>query len=490
MKRWISFLLAVCLISSLLVLPASASETPEITVNRTTGAVSVELTGTAGAPATIKIEQGNTKFYLDSANLDDEGKYVFKTELPLDGDYVVTINVDGQIHTQPISTDAVANPDAAAAYAATQEFILKSVNQPQVASIGGEWAVLGLARAGKLVPKTYYDDYYDRVVSFVADHINDKGQLHRNKSTENARVILALTAICKDPTNVGGHNLLDGLTDMNYLKKQGINGPIWALIAFDSKGYEIPTAPNGAEQISRESLIDAILNEQHDDGGWSLSDNKAEPSMIDMTAMAVVALKPYYESNEQAKAAVDHAIEMLSAAQQADGGYQDVDGTCAESCAQVIVALATMGIDPHTDARFVKDGNSVVDALCAYAVEGGGFRHTMAGDRDGMASEQGLYALVAYFRFLNDQNTLFDMRDASVNVAPEKPVEPTEPETKPTEPSTKPTTPKPTDPKPNNNRPATGDESNATLYIAIMTVATAALVVCLSQTKKKKGSHD
>ncbi len=50
-------------------------------------------------------------------------------------------------------------------------------------------------------------------------------------------MILALTAIGKDPTNVGGHNLLKGLDSMSYINKQGINGPVFALIALDSHNY-------------------------------------------------------------------------------------------------------------------------------------------------------------------------------------------------------------------------------------------------------------
>ncbi len=60
-------------------------------------------------------------------------------------------------------------------------------------------------------------------------------------------MILALTAIGKDVTNVGGHNLLAGLDEMSYVTYQGINGPIWTLIALDSHDY----APQG--DVTRES---------------------------------------------------------------------------------------------------------------------------------------------------------------------------------------------------------------------------------------------
>lgn len=65
------------------------------------------------------------------------------------------------------------------------------------------------------------------------------------------------------------------------------------------------------------------------------------------------------------------------------------------------MALTALGIDPTADSRFVKSGVSVVDALCGFYVTGGGFRHLMADKTvDGMATEQGYYALAAYYRLL------------------------------------------------------------------------------------------
>lgn len=278
-----------------------------------------------------------------------------------------------------------------------------------VNSVGGEWAVIGLARSGREVPS----GYYDAVLSYVEENINDSEQLHRAKSTENSRVILALTALGYDVTNVNGHNLLKGLTSMAYLKKQGINGPIWALIAIDSGNYAIPEG-----DVTREGLVAYILSARLADGGWALSGTVSD---VDMTAMAIQALAPYYSTNAEVQAAVDKALALLSGVQLADGSFGSVDGSSSESCAQVIVALTALGIDPHTDIRFVKNGYSVVDALCGFYVEGGGFKHIAGGSLDGMSTEQGYYALAAYFRFLNGQAALYDMTDVEMTVAPVNP---------------------------------------------------------------------
>lgn len=69
---------------------------------------------------------------------------------------------------------------------------------------------------------------------------------------------------------------------------------------------------------------------------------------------------------------------------------------------QVLVALSTVGINAHKDSRFIKSGNSALDALCAFYV-GGGFAHMANGGANSMATEQAAYALCAYDRFLSGE---------------------------------------------------------------------------------------
>ena len=287
-------------------------------------------------------------------------------------------------------------------YKTTGDF-MATLGTPTVNHTGGEWMVIGLARSGRPVPAGYYDN----VVEYVKTMADANERLHPAKVTDNARVILGLTAIGKDVTNVGGHNLLKGLDNMAYVQKQGINGPIFTRIALDSHNY--PTMGD----VTREKLIQVILDAQLPGGGWNLSGENAD---TDMTAMAIQALAPYYKTNETVKAAVDKALEALSALQQGDGGFGSWGTVNSESCAQVIVALTALGIDPATDSRFVKNGNTVLDALAGFYVTGGGFKHTADGERNGMATEQSYYALAAYFRFANAQTSLYDMSDVTIQI--------------------------------------------------------------------------
>ena len=295
-------------------------------------------------------------------------------------------------------------PEAAhQAYERTGD-LLSAGNTPEVGSVGGEWMVIGLARSGRLS-----NEMAAAYIQNATEYVKGIGsnRLHNAKSTDNSRLILGLTSVGADVTDVGGYNLLTGLADMDFIKKQGNNGPIWALIAFDSGSYEIPSADDPNRTVTRETLIEEIVSQQCDDGGWGLMRNVSD---VDMTAMAIQSLAPYHES-ELVKEAVERGLAFLSEAQNANGSFESWGSETSESCAQVIVALSALGIDPEDDVRFIKNGFSVVDALCGFYVENGGFRHICDGALDGMATEQGYYALAAYFRFLNGKTSLYNMSD-------------------------------------------------------------------------------
>ncbi|ACT01337.1 S-layer homology domain-containing protein [Paenibacillus sp. JDR-2] len=299
----------------------------------------------------------------------------------------------------------------------TAAFLQKTVTDPVIASVGGEWTVLGLARSGMPVPDSYFAKYYSNVEQAVKEK---EGKLHSVKYTEYDRVILALTAIGRDIHNVAGYDLTKPLADYETVIKQGINGPIFALIALDSKGYSIPADPSVKTQTTKELLIDFILNREIAGGGWALGEKPTEADP-DITAMVLQALAPYYNANPTVKAAVERSITWLSKAQQADGGYASGGAVNSESSAQVVVALTALGIDPQTDSRFVKNGRNVLDALLGYSASGGGFYHVKSGgtgnggaqpgEVDLMATDQAFYALVAYDRFKSGNTRLYDMTD-------------------------------------------------------------------------------
>lgn len=299
----------------------------------------------------------------------------------------------------------------------TAAYLSASVLNPGVSSIGGEWAVIGLARNGGL-PADWAASYYTNLVRTLRD---TGGVLHRVKYSEYSRVVLALSSLGFDPTDVAGYDVLSPLGDFDQVCWQGVNGPIWALIALDSRGYDAPAAPEGKRQTTRDALVDAILESEIAGGGWALSDSVPD---VDLTAMALTSLAPYRDSRADVAAAVERGLSVLSSLQGENGGFGDAGSATSESCAQVVVALSALGIDPASGARFAKVGGSVLDALCAFAVPGGGFKHVADGEVNGMATEQGFYALVAYERLLSGKTSLFDMSDVASAVPPDVPPDP------------------------------------------------------------------
>ena len=299
-------------------------------------------------------------------------------------------------------------------YADTKKYIQKNVPAPVVASDRGEWAVLGLARAGVELSDAYIQAYYGKVVAYVQKNMGADGVLvdpesHNPTVTDNERIILALTAIGKDPANVGGKNLLAALQDRNIMQVTNtsdtdINGLVFGLLALNSGNY------------TQDSywLVQAILTQQNEDGSWSVSAEKKPDGDVDMTAMALQALAPYYNEGDDTtvNAAVDKALQWLSAK------YKGTGYTSAESCAQVVVALSALQLNANSDSSFVKtvDGapTSVLgDLLRYYLGEGQGFKHAASlKTADQKATEQALYAMAAYERYCRRTNALYDMTDA------------------------------------------------------------------------------
>ena len=300
-------------------------------------------------------------------------------------------------------------------YADTKKYIQNKVPAPVVAYDRGEWAVLGLARAGVELSDAYIQAYYDKVVAYVKANIGSDGILRKPDDkntpviTDNERIILALTAIGKDPANVGGKNLLTALQDRNIMQvtdtsDTDINGLVFGLLALNSGNY------------TQDSywLVQAILTQQNADGSWSASAETKPASDVDMTAMALQALAPYYNEggDTTVNTAVDKALQWLS------DKYKGKGYTSAESCAQVVVALSALQLNANSDSSFVKtvDGapTSVLgDLLRYYLGEGQGFKHAASlKTADQKATEQALYAMAAYERYCRRTNALYDMTDA------------------------------------------------------------------------------
>ena len=314
-------------------------------------------------------------------------------------------------------------------------------------STGTDWMALAMGRFGYYVGNEYvhmvddgtgYEDYLAALKTYIeTTYAANNGLLHRVKATEWHRAVVTIAALGGDPTNFGTYNgkpinlVADGSYN-NALSEgpgtQGINGWIWGLIAMDVGMYEVPSDA----KYTRDTFITEILKMQLTDGvngnkygGWVLG-GYGTKSDVDITAMAIQALAPYYNSdkvytyvNEISKQTVsktvrqcvDEALDVLGSMQKDSGGFSSWSSENSESIAQAIVALCSVGINPATDSRFVTpSGKTLLDGLLQFALSDGGFCHVANTGWNSMANDQATYALISYWRLENGFRSLYDMR--------------------------------------------------------------------------------
>ena len=309
------------------------------------------------------------------------------------------------IFTAAFQCSFAAQVTAEEAYSSTGKTIYENTvqNIAKESAYGSEWHILGLARSQYAGCDEIFEKYYEDVVKKIKD---SKGVLSKNKYTEYSRVIVAVKAIGRNPKNTGGFDVTAKLLEKENVVIQGLNGPIWALIALNTGGY----ADSSAEfKKTAKEYTAYILDAEKDGGGWSLNSSETNAD-ADITAMALTALAPYYKGDSKVRESADRAVLWLSENQNSDGTYSSWGTVNSESCAQVTVALTSLGIDPNKDERFIKNGKSVIDGLLGFYTDGG-FKHVSTGKLNAMATEQGYYALTAYFRFTGGKTSLYDMSD-------------------------------------------------------------------------------
>jgi hypothetical protein len=268
-------------------------------------------------------------------------------------------------------------------------YVEDNTPSPANASIGGEWALIGMLGAGT-ASDSVKQAYLNNLKTSLAQ-VN--GVLSERKYTEYSRVVIALNLLGEDAASFGGYNLVTPLTDKTAVQRQGINGTIFALIALNGGGY-------GTEAYKNE-LLSSILSEQGTDGIF----NYGGAPNADITAMALCALSPYSDRPE-VKSAIDKAVNGLSSMVD-DSGLILTDGIySSETISQAVIGLSAVGVDAEKDSRFVRGGVGLVSRLKGFAVNGG-YAHLSGGEVNPMASEQGLCAEGAYKLYTEGKGALY-----------------------------------------------------------------------------------
>ncbi|AHA06546.1 cell wall anchor protein [Bacillus toyonensis] len=264
--------------------------------------------------------------------------------------------------------------------AQVNEAISKTSEKMLQDGIESDWVALGLSRSGKNVPIEAQLNYVKAVTEKVEKRIN------RFSATDLARTIIMMNAMSADPKKVGGHNLVQKLYESD--KVNSVTGYTFALLAFDTNKYEIPVEA----KWNRVALVDAILNTQHTDGGWTYtsSGSKDSASSVDVTGMVLSALAPYQDRSD-VKPAVQKAVAYLYNEQLKNGGFSADGQENSNSTAQAIIGLSLVkDVDQN---RLHK----AVQSLLSYQLPNGEFKWLPSDQNgNGMATEQALLALVQF----------------------------------------------------------------------------------------------
>jgi len=304
----------------------------------------------------------------------------------------------------PASFSAAAADADLAAAKETAEQLTAWLNEETPLPADGEidsnadWIAFACARSGLRYGRVFI--YSSYASGAVASHFDEL------YLTDIARIALAVGACGGDASSVGGYDLTAEIALADFGSQTYTSGIVYPLLALGSLDY--------GQEEAKQQLLTILLAAQRPDGGFNYL-LKADPGNtysldgdLDSTAMALQALAAYAGTAE-VDAVISQALAFVKAGQKESGGFGGAWGESADTTAQALTALCALGIDPLAD-EFVKNGNTIVDALLAYRNADGGISG-WDGNSNVMSSYQALYALSAYIRFAQGDCALFDFAD-------------------------------------------------------------------------------
>ncbi len=308
---------------------------------------------------------------------------------------------------------------------------------PGLENADGLYTVFSLIQAGYENPE-FYQAVYAKLVQQcyeLKEYGKTKNEITGENITEStiygtrtsavyyAKVVLAVSAMGMDATDVGGFNLIEKMTSILTYKASANSDTRAAmvLLALDSGNYSLP---EGEAYLTRTKLVSDLVKEIDNKIGTSISWG------VDMAAMMIQPLAPYTEEGNLAegeafdrdsvKKACDKVLRFLESMQNAEGLYGDsFSSNNAWSLSQVMTVMGQFGIHPtqENDTDFIKNGKTVLDAAGAFVdVE----NNTVDENLMGYQPEQLLRGLTACLNVVDEKNPLYDVtatKDAPIVTA-------------------------------------------------------------------------
>lgn len=352
------------------------------------------------------------------------------------------------------SDDASKNPDSTKAAellknAKIQQDIVAEATYNSVLG-GGEtvygiespdslYVAFSLIRAGYTAANDYYEQMYAKVAEQLKE-LKENGSITVNGETMNldtigataytsanpelnrAKVVLFVTAMGKDASDINGYNLIDEMAQKkiyeNSLTAYMLDSTM--LLALDCGNYELPS---GDAYITRSQLVNSVAASMD-----SMIESAISWSSIDMAAMPIQCLYPYVQSDnpaakeagsildtEAVKKAVQEGKEYLENTQNNDGTWSGYAGEKNNvwTLAQIMTAMGQLRINPCSEedgSDFIKNGVTVLDdAAEFFDME----NKTLDTAKVPNMPEQLLRGLSAVIRVMEGKNSLYDVEKQS-----------------------------------------------------------------------------
>ncbi len=342
----------------------------------------------------------------DAVTTDSSGNAT--VAFPQAGRYVLSAKSDSMILVPPVCIANVERDEAfQKAYNKGIEYIVSQAQSEDAADVRNVWNIINLQRSDSLEK-----DVCDKYVANARKYVKEK------KGIVEAKYVLALCAVGVDVTDFEGYNLLDQFMDYDTVVSQnGITALAYIVMALNAKPYSISTG-NASDIAEKYALY--LAEQSLENGGWSYGSSFD----ADSTAMVLQSLAPYYKKNDTITKEIDKALDILSSAQEENGGFKSSDsewqGTvypgASNSCttAMVWLALSCLGISEQ-DKRFVKNEKTIQDAMISYQLEDGSFCYqTSSMETNSMATYQGMQAFISAEYLSSGKGAFYDFKNVNV----------------------------------------------------------------------------
>ena len=263
---------------------------------------------------------------------------------------------------------------------ANYEYLLteaREITAGEIASFSSQ--ILALQNANVTLTKKEDEKLQEIMTAMVG--ASSEYYLGRTSSTYSAGAVRAMQYLGMDPGDINGLDYLAVLTNTDKLvatSTYDFNSFMEDIAAVDpvvwrSRGIDVGTLVD--------SYAVRILADQTPDGGFdnyygvNIAQGHTNTSWRDdtiYTAKTITVLAPYRDKEYIAKA-IDRAVDYLSSVQLSDGSFPgmtgDSDGGATLTVLKMMEALDISLDDP----RFVKNGNTVADAMKTFYIDGVGF---------------------------------------------------------------------------------------------------------------------